>query len=324
MKTTLAKLLILNSLLAITACGPGGGGVSTNQSAASSEDGISNTIESALSVAISAFNDVEHVNTLSFKPVKSFFNLAYAASCGMDRFSPSIGTATCSGTESQKTVLSQFSGCTAGISNDYSLSGTMKLTFDTSTTCDSWISGNSPTTGLVTRTTSELKRTNSDSTTISTDSNSHTPYDGSSSIGGGIVTQFSSNYILNGVSVKRKFVSIDGMRRVKKLGTGAVIFEHLIKTSAAIELLGSRSDNLRQASGTVMVYHNTAKYTSSHVMSQLRWISNCCYPTSGSITTTSIGSINGTITSDFGTGTCGDVTITTNGLSKKVTLSACE
>lgn len=322
------KLLILQVIIAFSACGPGGSGLSTNQSSAMSEDGVLNTLESALSVANSAFNDVERVNTLTFKSTKSFFNLAYAASCGIDRFSPSIGSANCNNTENQKTVLAQFSGCTAGIQNDYSLNGTVKLSFNSSSTCDSWITGNIPTSGDVTRTTSEFTRKNSDNSTITIDSNSHVNYDNTVTIGGGIKTIFQPTTTININNqikvVSQRYVQVDGMQRIKKLSSGTTYFEHLIKTNSPLSILGSRSENYREVNGSMIVYHNKAKYTAIHSFSHVTWASNCCYPTEGTVTTTTSGSLTGTISADFKTGTCGEVNVTANTVSTKIKLAACE
>ncbi len=297
-------------------------GVSNNQSSASATDNIVYSVESAVAAANSSINDVEQISNFAFKPVKSFFNLAYASSCGLSRYSPVIGIANCGGTENNRTVLESFSNCTAGSSNEFIFNGSVKLAFDSNTTCDTWITGSTPTSGSVQRTTNSFTRSNSDGSSIVTDSNSHVPYDSSTSIGGGVLTTFSSN---TSAGLVRRFVSIDGLHRVRKTNFDSVVYDHLIKTTSVLDAAGSRSADNRQVSGTIVVYNNTAKYKATHVLNQIKWTMNCCYPTSGSITTTTTGSLTSTYSTDFGTGTCGEVSMTTdNSTALKVKLAACE
>jgi hypothetical protein len=73
----------------------------------------------------------------------------------------------------------------------------------------------------------------------------------------------------------------------------------------------------------VTLYHNLAKYTATNSFNSVTWSSStCCYPTSGSVTTTFTGAKSGTGTMTF-TSTCGAATYVDSTGSSNVTLTQC-
>ena len=78
--------------------------------------------------------------------------------------------------------------------------------------------------------------------------------------------------------------------------------------------------------GTLEIVHNNAQFTASHVYNNVTWgDDSCCYPTSGSITSTFTDAITGSGTVTFSGGDCGAISISKDGNSKSYTLSGdCE
>jgi hypothetical protein len=95
-------------------------------------------------------------------------------------------------------------------------------------------------------------------------------------------------------------------------------------TSSGLTTTGTRAGGDRViSSGTVTLYHNLAKYTATNSFNSVTWgSSTCCYPTSGSVTTTFTGTKSGTGTMTF-TSTCGAATYVDSTGSSNVTLTQC-
>ncbi len=309
---------LATATLALTGCAPD---ASEQSDETESEAQVA---ESAASAAGAALNDSEQSAsfTQSTTPFKQLGNWilapAYADSCGLSRFTPSIGSTSCAGYQDGKTVLSTFDGCSGWRGDDFSFTGTIILTFDATTTCDEWVNGGSlPTSGSVTRTTEGLVRKNPNGSSVTSDSKSHTNYNGET-VTGGVKTSFQAD--------GTRSIEILGTHRVRVSPKGRTVFDHSIRTASPLTVAGTlAARNRRATSGAVKVDHNLAKFTSIATMTGLEWDSTCCHPIGGEISIERSGSRSGTVTVDFASGTCGQVQVTkSGGEAETVQLSACE
>lgn len=283
------------------------------------DDSAAYAFESAIGSINSAANDSEQSSSYAMNSsvLDILLPKAYAASCGVNRFTPMIGSANCLGTENNKTILSNFDNCTVGDYDQFSMNGEVKLSFDTSATCDSWIDGGSlPTSGYLVRTSSSLIRSNLNGSYVKTSSDESLNYLGQS-IGGGVKTRFTNT--------GRTF-DILGLHRTRTRANGDAGFDHSVYSTSPIVVTGSRLLGNRQiVSGTVRVDHNKAKYSVSASMSGLVWDNTCCHPVGGTISFNMSGSVSGTYVLDFSTGSCGKVNMTNNlGTQSQVEISTCE
>lgn len=307
-------LLILSMTLVL-----GCKGLEKKSNANSEVDSETFTAESAVSVVNSVLNDAEQSNAYA-DSAQTRLNLipnAYAASCGLSRFTPSVGSADCGGTTGDKTVNSIFASCTAGSSDEYVLQGTVILTFNSPATCASWIQGLAlPTSGSVTRTTSGFTRINPNGSRVNTDSASHLNYLGQT-ISGGVTTAF---------GVGSRSVSVNGLHRVRTSNSGYRVYDHSVTSVTPLIVTGTRITGNREiTSGTVRVDHNLARYSTTANFTGLRWDTSCCHPTSGSIIFNLTGTKSGSLELDFGSGSCGEVFISKNGASpERLSVGNCE
>lgn len=304
------KILLISIALGLCGCG-------LQQTKDMDDDSAALMFESAVGSLNSGANDVEQ--TPSYAQNRSFEILprASAASCNLNRFTPMIGSANCIGTEDDKTVISNFDGCTVGAYDQFGLTGSVILSFDSAATCSSWINGGLlPTSGYVVRTTDSFVRSNWNRSYVQTDSKAHVNYLGQS-IGGGVKTSFTAS--------GRNF-DILGLHRTRIRSNGSAGFDHSVYTVSPIIATGSRLSGNRQIqSGAIRVDHNRAKYSATASMSGLVWDNSCCHPIAGTLTFSLSGSANGSYDLDFGTGQCGVVDITDhNGDQTQIELYTCE
>lgn len=292
----------------------------TNTSANTNDDSATLVLESALGTVIGALNDVEHVNSYAklTKPSFSFITSALATSCSSSRFNPAIGK-DCGETEQKKTVQAAFNSCTVGPQDQFTLNGTVTLTFDTAETCNTWIAGTAlPTSGSVMRTMSNLTRLNPNNSRVATSTVAHENYL-NYQIASGIKTTFGAT---------DRTIEILGVRKIRTRPDGQAGFDHSIMSlpPSPIVVTGTKeSGNRTIQSGVIRVDHNTAKYSLTANLSGLSWSNACCYPISGTTTFQATGKISGAMIVDFGTGSCGSVRVTdfTND-QKTVLLASCE
>ncbi len=273
--------------------------------------------ESAVSSINSGANDVEQSPAYSQNKSVNILPEAYAASCSLNRFTPMVGSANCVGTEDDKTVISNFDSCTVGNANQFVLTGSVKLMFDSAGTCSSWINGGLlPTSGYVVRTADSFVRSNWNGSYVKTDSNAHSSYLGQS-ISGGIKTTFTDS--------SRTF-DILGLHRQRFRGDGSKGFDHSVYTTSPVVTAGSRlSGNRSIQSGAIRVDHNRARYSATTNLSGLVWDNSCCHPVSGTLTFDLSGSVSGKFLINFGTNQCGLVDVTDqNGNKTQVELYTCE
>lgn len=166
----------------------------------------------------------------------------------------------------------------------------------------------------VVRTSSSQVLTLASGATLTTDTAAHTAYDG---------TSIGSTGITVSKSGTTRTIAIDGIHRILKGPRGRTLFNHSLK-STGLTVTGTRALGTRVVSGNLTVYHNIAAYTATNTFNNVTWgNSSCCYPTSGSISTSLSGALTGSTSLAF-TSTCGSATFTsTSGSTSTVTLNQC-
>lgn len=220
----------------------------------------------------------------------ALINTAYAATCSR--------------------TLSNASGvCTRNVNCEvgaYVWSGTAILTFSNGTNCSL-----GATSEYFTRTVDFTRSGPRGS--LQTTSSNRTAYDGTS-IGGGI--RVTSD---GGTAVD---VDILGQHKILTRTGGTTVFDMSFTTPTALQLNQLARNGRVISSGDLEVHHNRAQFTALHTVSNLTYSSSCCYPVSGSMTSTFSGSISGTGSVTFTS--CGNFTATYNGQSKAYSMTNCE
>jgi hypothetical protein len=222
-------------------------------------------------------------------------------SCNASRYSPSLGSASCAASVGGVLVTSNFN-CGVFQAQDQLLTGTITTTFDSTSTCNTWLAS-IPTSGSFTDTTSNFVRTTLDNSIVTTFTEPSANYN-NVSIGGGVSVAFGSG---------TNSVSILGLKKTRVSSQKVTLFEHSVHTTNAISSSGSLAAGTRAiASGTVIVDHNVDQFTATGTISSLQWNSACCLPVTGTITFNLSGKKTGTAIVDFNTGACGEVKLTDN------------
>ncbi|MBL7546209.1 MAG: hypothetical protein JNL11_20480 [Bdellovibrionaceae bacterium] len=182
----------------------------------------------------------------------------------------------------------------------------------------------------VTRTTTGSTLNFSGGATITTDTNGGKSYDGTVFAAGGIITTRSNT---NNRAVAMTPAN-SAIHKVFKGRRGSILYEYFMIPSLTItgakvngtnSGLGSSSAN-RAISGTMTVHHMLANYTATNTFSAVTWSdANCCYPTSGTISTTfsGAGAPSGSISLTFST-VCGTAAFTTPEGSSSLELTNCQ
>jgi hypothetical protein len=148
---------------------------------------------------------------------------------------------------------------------------------------------------------------------ITVDTSGGTAYDGTVFTAGSVITN-------------RKKTSRKGASVFDYYVVPAITVSGALKNSSSNGLTGNRT-----MSGSVTIYHNLAKYTATNAFAAVTWgDSTCCYPTSGTITSSFSGTgapaTSGVMTF---TSTCGEATFiattgSTAGATESVTLDSCQ
>ena len=102
------------------------------------------------------------------------------------------------------------------------------------------------------------------------------------------------------------------------------IWDHTVSTATG-GLTISGTGTTRVVTGAVTVQHNLAKFTSTTTFNSVGYgACDCCFPTTGSVTTTVVDGANAgkTETMSF-TPLCGETTLTTGGVTEAITLEHC-
>lgn len=111
-------------------------------------------------------------------------------------------------------------------------------------------------------------------------------------------------------------------------GAATTLWDHTVTTEASAPLIISGLGASKVvSSGTLVVQHNLAKFTSrTKVTSPLNYtLANCCFPTSGEVTTTFTGGKNDSQSETLTfSSECGEATLTQlNGTKTELTLQHC-
>lgn len=170
--------------------------------------------------------------------------------------------------------------------------------------------------GSVTRTSSASTMTLTGGATMVSDTAGGTAWDGT-------VIPSTGTTVSNTAGTRT--ITVNGMHKIGKGPRGRTLFDHYITTPTPLTVTGLRSTSNRAITGgTMKVYHQLLRYTAAISFSGVQWTSStCCYPTTGSISTTLSGSLTGTTSMTF-TSACGSSTYVDNaGSSSTVTLNQC-
>lgn len=251
----------------------------------------------------------------------SMMSLDYAADFqGMDFVDPSdavhpltactftAARSTCSGNVSTIT----WGGCSIG---------TATMTGGWTETWSAGFCANGASPGALTNGTSVTRTSASDVLTfasgakITTSTTAHSAYDGTSIPGTGVTVSNAGG---------TRTIVINGIHKIMTGPLGRSWFDHSI-TSTGLTVTGTRAGGNRVVSGTSTLFHNLAQYKAAHTFNNVTWgSSSCCYPTSGSISSTLSGSRTGSISLAFST-TCGQATFTdADSSASTVTLTQCQ
>lgn len=310
LRSTLAWMAILVSL---SACG------TKNAESDTSQDSVVLTVQSAIAAAASPASASEGGSlALAFDPRIDWASGDYVDP--VDSVEPQSTSCTYTASRStcaNNTTTVTWNNCSIDRGR-FTLSGSWTETFSGTDAAQCTIPVGSG--GTVVRTTTGTTLRFPIGATLTTDTLGGSTWDGTTLSGTGITVSNNSG---------TRQISIEGLRRVLRGPTGRVWFDHLIQTSVPLSVTGSRAGGNRViASGEIKTFHQTAQFTTTNVFNNVSWGSSlCCYPTSGTITSTFAGSVTGTATLDFspGASTCGQANYTApDGQSSEIVLQHCE
>jgi hypothetical protein len=273
-------------------------------------DSPANISESAAATIGSIANDSEAdpLTTSSIDPVLNGSEYLSQATCSYNS-----ARGACS---SSAVSTVNWNGCALSVGNGYSVTfnGGWTNTYDAAGTCTTSQSGPLPTGHSVTRTTSSFIARIPGGTTVTVDTLAHKNYLGTNIPATGVVTSTSGT---------TRTITVNGAHRVLRSAKGTPWFDHSL-TSTAITVTGTRATQDRTVNGAITLYHNLAKFTATSTFNNVTWGSNtCCYPTSGSVSTTFTGTTTGTTTMTYGG--CGTATfVDTKGATSTQSLKLCE
>jgi hypothetical protein len=137
---------------------------------------------------------------------------------------------------------------------------------------------------------------------------------------GGVVATCGAGGCANGGTLVINGSHLTGM---VSLGGGmpATLWDHTVSTGAGGLTLSGASGS-RVVNGAVTVQHNLIKYTATATFNNVGWgEAGCCFPTTGSVTTTFSGGKSESLSFSS---ICGEATLTTvNGKTVPITLQHC-
>ncbi len=297
---------LLISFLLATSCSK-----ATNSTSSSTTDSTSNAAQTTMSIAGNSASSSEGGSVGFIQDELDTMNEYLDPSDAVNPFSSACtveSATTCSGASAPSTATIDWGGCTVDGGKGTMTGGWTEI-----------FSGGSCarplTNGLtITRTTSGSTVTHTDGATRTTDTNSATTWDN---------TNLPSTGQTISQSAGTRTIVINGIHQIKKNAKGVTVFDHYLKTSPNITVSGSRSAQTRVINGTIILFHNLAKYNATNTFNSVTYgSSTCCYPTSGSISTVLSGSKTGTVTLAF-SNTCGTSTFTEGGIASTLTLDQC-
>jgi hypothetical protein len=285
------------------------------------EDAVYNVSESAVSEANSQANAIVTARELMSEDLLEMMHLE---ELNQDRAACNISTARSACASNTTTVT--WSDCTIGTSTA-TLSGVITETFSSFGAAVCQLNGNGSTVARVISSTSPRTITFASGAKIVTDMQPDTAWDGttfsSASTGTTIVRSHSDlGGLTCSVGNPCYTVTINGLQNVMTGPKGRKWFDHVM--SGTLYTQGRKSTNNLVASGSLNIWHQLSQYKAANTFNNVTWgDSTCCYPTSGSISTTLTGSLTGTTTTTFSS-TCGTATfVGTDSTSSTITLKNC-
>ncbi len=316
-------ILILTTIAFITSCKKS----AEEDSSDSTTDASSNIIESAVSESNSQANAIVTARA-SLEP-QEFLSLeesiqAIADMQNSQRTTCSIASARSSCSSSAITLTWN---CTIG-SSSVQYTGVINETFSGFGAAVCQLNGNGSTLTRVISNSNPRKLTFSTGATITSHMNPETAWDGTTfpSASTGTTIARAESGTVGGFSCSAGnacyTTTINGLQNTGKTSTGREFFDHLI--SGTIYSQGSKSNSNLVFSGSLSIWHQLAQYKAVNTFNSLTWgDSSCCYPTSGSISSTLTGSISGSWTTTFSS-TCGQATfVNESSTSRTITLNNC-
>lgn len=203
-----------------------------------------------------------------------------------------------------------LNGCsrTGGGGNTGTFYGTVTLTFDANATC---------TTGVVNAASGSVTRTLSNYYGESSSGYKVLAYTSTGTVAGQTMSasdlqgfngvSYSGGTTLAFTGANTRTLTINGVHRRGMRSSGALTFWHTVFTSSPLSV-SVASGSYTVASGTVTILHNRASISVANTFTNVTYPTDgsCCYPTSGTITTT-IGTGTPIVTTF--TSTCGAVSV---------------
>jgi hypothetical protein len=324
--------LAVLGMTAISGCGSSGASDGTaSQIVAGAIGGPSNDNAAGASQSFAYAIPKEHPTWIS--RLKGAFDLfpdalAFQISCSGGSLSPSSYAP---GTTFQWTPISCSLTYRNGKQASVQWSSYFDLNYGSSCTGSSFQLSSQPSGCVVTRTTPTggntrtLTRQSGQSHAVNIDTTSPGGWDSSISTNSGGTVISAEGSGSSGFSARQ--IAINGTHLTSTLD-GQVNWNHTVSTDPnnPLEFVGVGASKVL-TSGTVILQHNLAKFTSSSVVQSPLVFSNvnCCFPTSGSVETTFHGGpYDGkTETIEFSSD-CGEATLVNSaGVSSSVTLSDC-
>jgi hypothetical protein len=118
-------------------------------------------------------------------------------------------------------------------------------------------------------------------------------------------------------------IQVRGVQNTLVGPAGRTLFDHIVTSDLYAK--GTKSTGTLNLNGTAATYHQVALYTAAHTFTNVTWASSsCCFPTSGTVSTTLTGAVSGTTSLSF-TSTCGSASFTgTDGSTSTLTLTQCK
>lgn len=257
-------------------------------------DDYADSVESTINMVSGALDDSSNESIAQNKSILNFslINQAYAAACNRNLSNNGGGV------------------CVRNVNCEYSTfvwSGSIVLEFANQNHC--FLTGSND--SFLRK--AEFSRSGYRGTLKTSTTNKQT-YD-NTTVGGGIqVTQ-----IDNAGNIE---IDILGQNKTLSNNNGRVIFDMSVKSFSPLLVNKLARSGRVILSGVTDVYHNKWKFRAENTFSNVTYQASCCYPVSGSISTTLSGSLNGTGSVQFNG--CGKMTITYGQTTRTYSLANCE
>ncbi len=287
------------------------------------EDAVSNISETAVSELNSQTNGIVTAREILNEEFQEMIeNMAESE----DRATCSFSTAR-SACESTISTIT-WDGCTIG-SSTATLTGVITEDFESFGAAVCQLNGNGSSVSRKISSSNPRTITFASGAKIVTDMEPDNAWDGTtfaSATSGTVITKAESGTVSTftcstGSSACYTTV-INGLQTVMTGPKGRKWFDHIIQGTLYSQ--GRKSSNNLIVKGDLNIWHQVSQYKAVNNFDNVTWgDSTCCYPTSGTITSTLTGGVTGTATTAFSS-TCGTATfVDQNNTSTTVTLKNC-